>query len=488
MFREWCRSNQISPETEVFIQRIRSSQPVRKVHSGISNICGRYPSMKMGRTIQFESQHVELWGIYEMERDEDVLEYYDQPTRLQLRYRARSGRHTTQWHTPDFFVIRKSGAGFEEWKKASAAEKLIVTMPERYVLRPTGGWQCPPGETAASVYGLSYRVRTDAELHPLYIQNLKFLQDFWIHEYPVASAQEEQILACLSTSPGISVAQLLDALSDVPVDVIWALLTHNRMFTNLSAASLMQWDQVMLYLSVEEAEQDARQIARLAPSLPLFLCICFDSRLWEGEKQGETVLLRPEVGAPLTLPVHILQHLLATGQAVEATDATPSALTQEAREILLRAGPTQLQTANRRLSTMLAYVNGEPIPVTARSVQKWLKAFRQAESTYGCGYLGLLDKSAQRGNREARVDPASKELLVAFLKSHYAVPQAKRASAVYALYRDECTKQKISPVSPATFYRERKVFTTPEVTAARRGKRAAYQERPWFFYLDQNIM
>ena len=404
MFREWCRSNQISPETEVFIQRIRSSQPVRKVHSGISNICGRYPSMKMGRTIQFESQHVELWGIYEMERDEDVLEYYDQPTRLQLRYRARSGRHTTQWHTPDFFVIRKSGAGFEEWKKASAAEKLIVTMPERYVLRPTGGWQCPPGETAASVYGLSYRVRTDAELHPLYIQNLKFLQDFWIHEYPVASAQEEQILACLSTSPGISVAQLLDALSDVPVDVIWALLTHNRMFTNLSAASLMQWDQVMLYLSVEEAEQDARQIARLAPSLPLFLCICFDGRLWEGEKQGETVLLRPEVGAPLTLPVHILQHLLATGQAMEATDATPSALTQEAREILLRAGPTQLQTANRRLSTMLAYVNGEPIPVTARSVQKWLKAFRQAESTYGCGYLGLLDKSAKA---EETARPAS---------------------------------------------------------------------------------
>jgi len=49
----------------------------------------------MGRTIQFESQHIELWGIYEMERDDDVLEYYDQPTHLQLRYRARSGRNTT---------------------------------------------------------------------------------------------------------------------------------------------------------------------------------------------------------------------------------------------------------------------------------------------------------------------------------------------------------------------------------------------------------
>lgn len=69
---------------------------MRKVRSGISNICGRYPSVKMGRTIQFESQNVELWGIYDMERDEDVLEYYDQPTRLQLRYRARSGKNTTQ--------------------------------------------------------------------------------------------------------------------------------------------------------------------------------------------------------------------------------------------------------------------------------------------------------------------------------------------------------------------------------------------------------
>lgn len=484
-FHAWCLRNAFSPEIEAYIQRIRTSQPVRKVRSGISNICGRYPSVKMGRTIQFESQHVELWGIYEMERDDDVLEYYDQPTRLQLRYRARSGRNTTQWHTPDFFVIRRSSAGFEEWKKASAAEELTVTMPERYMRRSTGGWQCPPGEAAASVYGLAYQVRTDAELHPLFIQNLKFLQDFWIHEYPVASHQEEQILACLSTTPGISVAQLLDAFPDLPIDAVWALLTHNRVFTNLSAASLMQWDQVLLYLSAEEAEHEAQRLARLSPPLPLFLRICFDGRLWEVESRGEIVLLRPEVGPDLTLPAPILQHLFTTGQAVEAGDATPSALTTEAREILSHAGPNQLQTANRRLSTILAYVNGEPISVTARSVQKWLKEFRQAEAGYGCGYLGLLDKSAQRGNREARVDSASKELLTAFLKTHYAVPQAKRASTVYGLYCEECTKQKISPVSPATFYRERKVFTTPEVTAARRGKRAAYQERPWFFYLDQ---
>src|SRR5436309_9072155 len=50
-------------------------------------------------------------------------------TRIQLQYRARSGRKTTQWHTPDFFVIRPTSAGFEEWKPVTALDQLAVTMP-----------------------------------------------------------------------------------------------------------------------------------------------------------------------------------------------------------------------------------------------------------------------------------------------------------------------------------------------------------------------
>ena len=114
-FHVWCLHNMIPAETEAYIERICSSQPVRKVRSRASNVSGRYPSVKMGRSIQFESHHVELWGIYEMERDNDVLEYYDQPTRIQLQYRARSGRKTTQLHTHSYwnetFVIKFSFAG-----------------------------------------------------------------------------------------------------------------------------------------------------------------------------------------------------------------------------------------------------------------------------------------------------------------------------------------------------------------------------------------
>src|SRR5262249_5434414 len=152
--------------------------PVRRVKGHADNVTGRYPSPKMQTTIQFESQHVELWAIYAMERDDTLLEYYDQPSRIPLRYRAKSGLQSTQRHTLDFFVIRTDSAGWEEWKTASALANLAEAMPGRYQQDERGQWRCPPGETYAQRYGLTYRLRSSAEYDPLTIQNLKFLQDF----------------------------------------------------------------------------------------------------------------------------------------------------------------------------------------------------------------------------------------------------------------------------------------------------------------------
>jgi len=439
----------------------------------------------MGRTIQFESQHVELYGLYEMEYDDDVLEYYDQPIRIQLQYRARSGRKTTQWHTPDFFVIRQSSASFEEWKPVTALDQLAVTMPERYQHEPSGGWRCPPGQSAAQAHGLFYWIRTNAQVHPLVVQNLKFLQDFWIHVYEVPPEQEAQVLTLVTTVLGISVRQVQDACDSLPVDVIWALLTDHRLFTDLSASSLMQWDQVRLFRSQDEAETAREREISLPAPLPLFTRLSFDGRLWEAEKQEDQVVLRPEVGTAFTLDTSYLQQLLDTGEAQLVGEDAPSHLSEEARSVLLGAGPTALAAAQRRLSTILAYLRGESVSVTKRSVQNWLRSYREAERAYGCGSLGLLDKSACRGNRVPRVDEVSKQLLQTFLRTHYAAPQAKCRSAVYALYRDECTKEHLSPVSQATFYRECALFTTPEVTTARRGKRAAYQDQPRMLYLDR---
>jgi hypothetical protein len=70
----WFQKLDLPEPTRSVIHHIRSSGPSRRVGGGSSNVCGRYPSKKMGVTIQFESHRVELAGIYEMEHDASVLE------------------------------------------------------------------------------------------------------------------------------------------------------------------------------------------------------------------------------------------------------------------------------------------------------------------------------------------------------------------------------------------------------------------------------
>lgn len=53
-FSAWCQQHQIPPETERYLQRIRSSPPAHRVRGRASNVSGRYPSIKMGVSIQWQ--------------------------------------------------------------------------------------------------------------------------------------------------------------------------------------------------------------------------------------------------------------------------------------------------------------------------------------------------------------------------------------------------------------------------------------------------
>jgi putative transposase len=438
----------------------------------------------MQRSIQFESQHVELWAIYAMERDDDVLEYYDQPVRIPLRYRALSGRLTTQWHTPDFFVLRQASAGWEEWKPAPVLDALASAMPARYQHAPLGQWCCPPGETYAAQVGLTYRVRSSAEYHPLYIQNLQFLQDFWAHHVPRDPAQEALVLAYLDAHPGSRLPDLLAAHPALAVDVVWTLIAVRGVFTDLTATSLMRHEQVVLFRHEGEATPAVIPSESVACSPSPAPPLLWDGRLFLADAVGDTMRLQPEVGEPLLLPAVWFQHLLQEGVIHVVTDASPSPTPPAIRRALERASPQTQQAANHRLHQILAYEHGEHVTTSVRSMQRWLAAYRVAEQQHGCGYLGLLDRVAARGNRTPRISDASRHLLEAALQTHYAAPQAKRAAAVYRLYRQECAHSGIPPVSERTFYRVRARFTTGEVTATRLGRRAAYATQPFIWHLE----
>ena len=97
-FAQYCVRLELSEAAKIVINRIRTSPPVRRVRSSAKSVAVRYPSRKMGMIIQAESHRNELAFIYEMEYEEEVLEYYDQPSTFKLEYQAKSGRPVPSHH------------------------------------------------------------------------------------------------------------------------------------------------------------------------------------------------------------------------------------------------------------------------------------------------------------------------------------------------------------------------------------------------------
>lgn len=502
-FERWCDQLQLLTATRDFLLRLRSSPPVRRVQGRLLNVCGTYASRKMGVSIQFESHTVELWAIYTMEYDREVLEFFDQPYQLELSYPGPSGRLTKALHTPDFLVLRKDGACFEEWKPESRLLELMVTHPGRYGRDENGKWRCPPGEAAAASLGLSYRVRSSEELHPGYIRNLIFLDEYFF-DCVVPNAALAHILEAVEATPGITLSALREQDANLRVDHVYALIARNRLYVDLYTSWLKDQPHLPLYLDRPTAEAhallrssrnrapfgfgDGENLTTLIANAPLD----WDGKRWTLLNLGKTTTtLLPEEGMLIQLETPVFLHPVDT-HAIQVKDTSQSpaaALSAEVHRLLIEAGDEALEVANERYLLVEAYQNKQRevyAGTPTRTIRDWLAHFRDAEAAYGFGYgyVGLLPKTAARGNRNPKADEASRRFLDEAIAQWYARPKQRKKREVFLLYQRACLEQNIHPLTERTFYRHLEKASGPALTEKRKGARAAYQESTWYWELE----
>ena len=119
------------------------------------------------------------------------------------------------FHTPDFFVIRETEAGGEEWKTEKDLRRLSDRNPNRYCTGHGGHWRCPPGAAHAERLGLYYRVRSSAEIDWFFQRNIQFLEDYLrADSKEIAPASREIAVAYVSAMPGLPLEDLLKLASD----------------------------------------------------------------------------------------------------------------------------------------------------------------------------------------------------------------------------------------------------------------------------------
>lgn len=495
---QWFEKLQFSQPARSLIEMIRTTSPSRNVCGGRSNVCGRYPSKKMRHTVQFESHRNELAFIYEYEHDENVLEYYDQPSPIQLIYKTKQGKLIKVMHTPDFFVIRKEGAGWEECKTQEDLIRLEKTAPSRYS-QQNSKWCCTPGEEFAAQYNFFYCLRSSNEINWTKLRNLQFLEDYFLEnqtEMPVNF--ENTIVQTLISRPGIYLNEFFEIIEkDTSKEDIFKLIARGKIYVDLSDVPLVESRKVRVFQNKETA--DKYSLNQLENQLnPIFInlnvgnSMCWDGVIWKIVNIGQNLITLVRFNnSYCEIPINVFEDLIKTGKVITIPCGSAKDSDTLLTSLIAKASETDHKIAAERFNYVSRILNGEKYnsitEVSERTLSRWVRHYKDAERKYGNGYVGLLSKVKARGNRENKLPMDTIKLMDEFIKNDYETLKQKRKYEVWVLFRHACEKKKIVSPSYKTFVMAIHNRNQYQQTLKRKGSRAAYDKKPFIWTLSYKI-
>jgi putative transposase len=497
-FNAWCERLNLSDPARGLVSRIRSSPPVRRVASASGNVSGQYPSKKMRATVQFESHRNELPAIYDLDDDQEVIEFYDQPGQIKLRYQNGNGRNVNVFHTPDYFVIRTNNAGWEECKEEGKLNELARTNPNRYLRGEDGEWRCPPGELYAEQFNLYYQIRSSKDINWTKIRNRQFLQDYLRAEtFSIDVEARRSTIMLVSSEPGITLDDLFHkTAATASRDEIYGLIANNEVFIDLSAVPLVEPNRVRVFPDIETATGLAYvlQEPRHAPTrginsveVTFGTKLNWDAKVWTIVNVGETkVSLTGDGDAFFELTLDAFRGLVQDGRIKAISNESSSREHPEVSKRFKAANKEDRAEANRRCDLVRASMRGERIDsIPKRTLSYYVSLYREAEAKYGCGYVGLLPRARERGNRNRKLPEESLALLRTFIEGDYESLKQKTKYAAYVALLRACEQRGVIVPSYKTFSLEIRKRPLYEQTVKRKGRRAAYKHEPFYFELEE---
>ncbi|WP_257145811.1 DDE-type integrase/transposase/recombinase [Priestia megaterium] len=497
-FDLWCRENNLSDKARSVITRIRSSQPARLVASRKNNVSGRYPSKKMGVTVQFESSTVEFPAIYMMEHDLEVLEYYDQPNTIKINYINTRQKNIGVVYTPDFFIIKKNVAIWEEWKTEEELLALSLKNPNRYHKDIKGNWRCPPAEEYASQFDLEFRIRSSKEINIKLLRNLHFLEDYMLDkDINVLHEIKDEVRKEITENYGISLFDLIKRGKTFKADDLYSLLIKREIYVDIEKYNLSDYKETPVFLNKEHAMAFQNSSKALMDysfnfeslNLKTGKKISWEGQRWEIANIGiENIALINEEKFLVELSKPIIADLFNSGK-IRGVDVLEEPIVfQEARRILLEASPEQLSIASERLNIVKNNLNKKNFvanDVSNRTLSEWKRLYDNGEKVYGNGYISLIPQTHKRGNRKNKLPVETLDLLKSFIEEEYENIKQKSRKVVYGSLLNKCELLGIVSPSYKTFCKYVKERPKEESVRRREGKRVAYKHEAFYWALDQ---
>jgi transposase InsO family protein len=326
---------------------------------------------------------------------------------------------------------------------------------------------------------------------------MQFLEDYFADGAVPPSGMVEVVRSHVAVAPGITLDNLLSAVSGCcSCDDVYWLIARDQLFVDLRAARLSEPTTVKVFSDTAAAEV-ARQ-PRLPSTVPGgaagFIMapgtlVAWDAKPWRIVNVGATAVSLLGDGQSLSeLPAGVFQELVRAGRIVAPSTTPLPGPNHEALEHISKASEAELRRANLRYECVCRFLQGysrpEELSIPARTLRRWVSAYRQAERVLGSGFLGLLSNIAQRGNTTSKLPEATKALMTEFIERDYETLKQKTKRASWLALRLGCEEKRLIPPSYKTFSLAIRQRPGYEQTLKRQGHRAAYEQEPFYWELN----
>lgn len=495
----WCRRLDLSKRARDLVKKIRCSDPARLVRSQRGNVSGRYPSRKMGHTVQFDSHRCELPLIQELEYKESVLEFWDQPIEFELAYQSKAGRKVRTPHIPDFFILHEASAEFVECKTEQELIKLAEEKPNRFYQTEEGTWRCLPGEEYAQQFGFRYRVYSTSQINRVYVRNIEFLEDYLRSDsLEVAEESRKQITSIVANTYGIKLSDLLDRAleSTATADDVYSLMVIGDICVDFSRAPLAERDRVYVFPDKESAQIFQSPDTSLRTPKGNFLnveagaAVIWDHKTWEISNVGETkIFLESETEKGSCLTHTRFEELVRQGEIRVVEPEIKPDSPANWLEVWNNARPKDRKEAERRFRILEPYLyKDKPLTGTEkeRTFARWLSNYRKAEMVYENGKFGLLPNWAKRGIHKDRLPDRVCAIMDQRIDKDFETTVQKSRIVVYGGVVAACDEEGLVPPSYSTFCNRVRKRSRIEQVEKRRGRRAAYQHKTFYYWIEKD--
>lgn len=231
-----------------FVEEVRAAPARRVSATRYINVVHRFPSIKMGVTIQAESRTSELPYVRLCELDPDVAEYYDQP-QVSIHRTTATGRPHLARITLDYLIIRSDGVFTVECKPRKKLELLLAKKPTEWTRDDDGTIHQILVEKEVAKLGIRHVVWDADSLTKTHKDNL------FILVYAARRAVPEQqqrlladIQAALKSRP-LSIAALCRSWPDVLPVTVLTWIAKGQLSALLDQQSVSELNSTLVFSS-----------------------------------------------------------------------------------------------------------------------------------------------------------------------------------------------------------------------------------------------